>query len=377
MFVSTQAELEDFCRLAKQSKAIAVDTEFLREKTYYPKLCLVQVAAGDAIAAIDPIAIHDLAPLADLFRDPGIVKIFHACAQDLEVILDAMGCACAPVFDTQLAAAFLGMRQQSGYGALVERYTGVVLAKAEALTDWSRRPLDPEQLVYAEDDVRYLPGIYERMVAELERDGRLDWVRPEMERIANPAFLQRLPEDAYLRLRKSGNFTRRQLAIAREACAWREREAAAHDIPRRWVLSDEVMVEVCRRTPVTIDRLKRIRGTEQLALPAARGLCEAVRRGLDCPAEKCPKVEHRGRPSAETEGVLDLMYAVLRLISERTGVAPQLIATKDDLLDYALARKGALAEGWRHELAGKTLSELLDGKVGLTVRRGHIELLRS
>lgn len=376
MYLSTKNELEQFCQQASAAKVIAVDTEFLRERTYFPKLCLVQVAAGDNIAAIDPILIDDLTPLAELFEDPSVTKVFHACGQDLEVLLDGMGVTCAPVFDTQLAAAFLGLRQQVSYASLVESYCGVRLPKAESLTDWSRRPLDPEQLTYAEDDVRYLPGIYDRMMAELIERDRLSWVAPEMEALCDPTRIKRDPREAYRRLRRAGSLTRRQLAVAREACAWREETAARRDLPRKWVASDEVIVEVCKRTPATLDRLRRIRGTDQIGEGDARSLLAAVARGAACPADECPKMERHARPSADTESVIDLMYAVLRLISERSGVATQLIATRDDLLEFVQDRgSSSLASGWRHELAGSTLERLLAGEVGLTVRDGRIELL--
>lgn len=376
MYLSTHAELAQFCELASAAKVIAVDTEFLRERTYFPKLCLVQVAAGDHIAAIDPILIEDLSPLAALLEDPSVTKVFHACGQDLEVLLDGMGVVCAPVFDTQLAAAFLGLRQQVSYASLVESYCGVRLAKAESLTDWSRRPLDPEQLTYAEDDVRYLPGIYERMMAELVEKDRLSWVAPEMDALCDLSRIRRDPRESYLRLRRAGSLTRRQLAVAREVCAWREESAARRDLPRKWVASDEVIVEVCKRAPTTLDRLRRIRGTDQIGEREARGLLEAVARGAACPADECPKIARHARPSADVESVVDLMYAVLRLVSEQSGVATQLIATRDELLDFAQSREGSpLATGWRHELAGATLERLLAGEVGLTVRDGRIELL--
>ena len=376
MYLSTQDQLEDFCRQIEGEKVIAVDTEFLREKTYYPKLCLVQVGAAELTAAIDPLLIEDLTPLAKIFEDASVTKVLHACGQDLEVILDGMGCVCAPVFDTQLAAAFLGMRQQVSYGSLVEAYCGVRLPKAESLTDWSRRPLDPEQLAYAEDDVRYLPGIYDRMVSDLARQDRLSWVRPEMDALCDPSRIKRDPSEAFLRLRRSGSLTRRQLAVAREVCAWREGVAAERDVPRKWVASDEVVVEVCKRTPGSFDRLRRIRGTEQISERDGKRLLAAVARGVACPAEECPKVTKHLRPSSETEGVIDLMYAVLRLVSERSGVATQLIATRDDLLDFLQDRKSSpLSHDWRWELAGRTLDRLLSGEVGLTVKGGRIELL--
>ncbi len=376
MYLSTQDQLEDFCRQIEGEKVIAVDTEFLREKTYYPKLCLVQVGAAELTAAIDPLLIEDLTPLAKIFEDASVTKVLHACGQDLEVILDGMGCVCAPVFDTQLAAAFLGMRQQVSYGSLVEAYCGVRLPKAESLTDWSRRPLDPEQLAYAEDDVRYLPGIYDRMVSDLARQDRLSWVRPEMDALCDPSRIKRDPSEAFLRLRRSGSLTRRQLAVAREVCAWREGVAAERDVPRKWVASDEVVVEVCKRTPGSLDRLRRIRGTEQISERDGKRLLAAVARGVACPAEECPKVTKHLRPSSETEGVIDLMYAVLRLVSEKSGVATQLIATRDDLLDFLQDRKSSpLSHDWRWELAGRTLDRLLSGEVGLTVKGGRIELL--
>lgn len=376
MYLSTQSELNDFCERAASAKVLAVDTEFLREKTYYPKLCLVQVAAGDQIAAVDPILIEDLSPLSALLCDPTVTKVLHACTQDIEVLLDGMGCACAPVFDTQLAAAFLGMRQQVSYASLVEAYCGVRLPKAESLTDWSRRPLDPEQLAYAEDDVRYLPGIYERMMAELVERDRLSWVLPEMEALSDVSRVRREPREAYQRLRRASSLTRRQLAIAREACAWREEVAARRDVPRKWVVSDEVVVEVCKRAPATLERLRRIRGTDQVGDRDARALVEAVQRGLACPADECPKVARHARPTMEAEGVIDLMYAVLRLVSEKSGVATQLIATRDDLLDFLQDRESSpLARSWRWELAGRTLARLLAGEVGLTVKGGKIELL--
>lgn len=377
MYISDPAQLASFCERAGRARVIAVDTEFIRERTYYPKLCLIQVAYEDEAACVDPILIDDLAPLVDLLADTRITKVFHACSQDLEVIKWALGCDVSPVFDTQVAAAFLGLRQQVGYGALVEAYTGVHLPKAESLTDWSRRPLDPDQLRYAEDDVLYLPGIYERMMSDLTRKDRLSWLMPELEEVADPARYSRDPNQAYLHLRRSSSLTRKQLAVARELCAWRERVAAAHDIPRKWVVSDEVIVEACRRTPRTVDRLRRIRGAADISGAEARGAVEAIRRGVDCPEDQMPRKIRHDRPSQEMEGVLDLMYAMVRVIAEENEVAAQLVATKEDLLDFAEGHPDARirTSPWRYDLVGRDLEGLLSGQVGLTVKDGHIELL--
>ena len=292
MFISEFEQLSAFCERASSSRILAVDTEFLREKTYYPKLCLIQVATHDELASIDPLAIDDLSPLKALFEDERITKVFHACTQDLEVILYAMGCVVAPFFDTQLAAAYLGMRQQVGYGALVERYTGVHLPKADSLTDWSRRPLDAEQLAYAEDDVRFLPGIYDAMMTQLVAKNRLGWITPEMEELTDRSHYERVPEEAYLHLKRSSSLTRRQLAVAREVCAWRERLAASRDVPRKWVVSDEILVEVSKRCPKSVERLRRIRGTEQLSRVRQRRSFAPCARGLPSAPPTCP------RPSA-------------------------------------------------------------------------------
>ncbi len=376
MYICEYDQLSAFCERAASSKILAVDTEFLREKTYYPKLCLIQVATHDESAAIDPLLIRDLTPLRELLVDPRIVKVFHACTQDLEVILYAMGVVVAPVFDTQLAASFLGMRQQVGYGALVERYTGVHLPKADSLTDWSRRPLDAEQLTYAEDDARFLPGIYDAMMTQLVAKDRLGWLIPEMEELTDRKHFERIPEEAYLHLKRSASLTRRQLAVAREVCAWREHVAAKRDIPRKWVVTDEILVEVSKRCPKTVDRLRRIRGTEQISSNEAEALVRAVRKGLAIGPDDLPALKRRERTSAESEGAVDLMYALLRIVSERSGIAIQLIATRDDLLDFAADREDCrLASGWRYELAGKLLKRLLTGEIGLTVKEGHVEVL--
>ncbi len=376
MYISTSDELSAFCERIGNEPVIAVDTEFLRERTYYPKLCLVQVGTPTEIGAIDPILIEDLSPLAHIFADERVTKVFHACGQDLEVILDGMSVTCASVFDTQVAAAFLGMRQQVSYASLVEAYAGVRLPKAESLTDWSRRPLDPEQLIYAEDDVRYLPAIYDRMMEQLVEKDRLAWVQPEMAEVTDPSHMHRDPREAYLRLKRSSSLTRRQLAIAREVCAWREQTAASHDVPRKWVLSDEVVVEVCKRAPRSRDRLRKIRGTDQLSERDVRDLLDAVHAGEEVPGSACPQPERHAHPSAEVESVVDLMVALVRIVSEKSGIATQLIATRDDLVEFVQDRsKSRLATGWRHELAGKQLESLLEGSVGLTVRDGRIEVI--
>lgn len=379
MYITDSAALASFCADAASSKVIAVDTEFVREKTYYPKLCLIQVATEDAVAAIDPMVLRDddMAPLASMLSNPVITKVFHACAQDLEVLNDRFGSVPSPVFDTQLAAAFLGHRIQLGYGTLVDVFCGVRLPKADSLTDWTRRPLDAAQLRYAEDDVVYLPRIYEQMTAELILRDRLAWLEPEMAELTRPERFRRDPRTAFIHLRRVSSLTRKQLAIAREVCDWRERLAASRNLPRKWLVSDEVVIAICQRAPKTTDSLRRIRGTEQLSETDARGAVDAVRAALSCDPNSYPSFGHRReRPSGEAESVLDLMYALLHLIAEKNHLAPQLIASRDDLYDFLRAKHDArLSSGWRWELAGEPLRRLLEGEIGLTVKDGRVEQL--
>lgn len=376
MYITSKDELESFCEHARCAKMLAVDTEFLREKSYYPKLCLVQLGTVEEIALIDPLAISDLSPLADIMIDTQIVKVFHACSQDLEVLFDVLDVVPQPVFDTQFAAAFLGMRQQISYGDLVNEACRVRLPKAQSLSDWSHRPLTAEQLEYAADDVRYLPRIYEKIMDELLAKDRLGWVLPEMQQLIDKISLTRDPREAYIHLKHSASLTRRQLAIAREACAWREEMAAQRDVPRRWVVSDEVLVECSRHLPRDINAIKRIRGAAKISTSDAEALLAALRRGAKSDGSDLPRRAHKEHSSKDSEGVIDLMNAMVRISSAECGIAPQLLATRDDLHDLLAGKCDcALLQGWRKQIIGNRLEKLLSGELGLTVKDGHIELL--
>ncbi len=378
MFIDTASDLGAFCERASTSPILALDTEFLRERTFRPQPCVVQVGTHDEQVAVDVLALKDnaLAPLRGLLFDRSRVKVLHACGQDLEIFQILFGDIPEPVFDTQVAAAYVGHRLQLGYGALVEAECGVHLPKTESLTDWTRRPLDPEQVSYAEDDVRYLPAVYDSLVKKLVSLDRLTWVLPEMEALVEKGRHANDPDDAYLHVKRAGTLSGRQLAVCREVAAWRERKAASRNVPRKWLLSDEVVVEVSRRMPRTQERLRRLRGTAQLKEKDGEAIVLAVKRGLACPEGRRPSMPHRSRPSQESESVVDLMFAMVRLVAERESIAPQLIAGRDDLQafleDPASSKLGA---GWRHELMGRRLSDLLGGRAGLTVKDGRVELL--
>lgn len=377
LLITDDVELEEFADRASASPVLAVDTEFVREKTYYPRLCLVQLSTEREQAVVDPLAGVSPAPVARLLSNPFVTKVFHACSQDMEALQRWCGALPSPIFDTQVAESFLSDKHQIGYGALVEERCGVSLPKAESMTDWARRPLDETQLEYAVDDVRYLPGIWRSMTEELERAGRSSWVEPEFRRAEDPAAYRHDPRQAFQHLKRTGGLSRRQLAVAREVAQWRELRAQELDVPRRRVLSDELVVEAAKRSPSDMGSLLKVRGMADVP-PADRAqILAACRRGLACPAQECPAHERRLRPTPENESVCDMMSAVVRLVAEREGVAPAVIASRDDLMAYLLEgpEGSPISSGWRRELVGRALDGLLAGEVGLTVARGRVELI--
>lgn len=377
MYISTYEELSAFCERAARFNAIAVDTEFLRERTYHPRLCLVQVATPDECVVIDVIAIDNLAPLAILMRDEGTVKVFHACSQDMEVLNYTLGALPAPIFDTQIAAAFLGERMQTSYNGMVHAFCGVTLPKSESLTDWSRRPLTPEQIEYALDDVRYLIKAYDVIMERLDESGRASWVLDEIKPLTDRSHYVVDRRVAFKRVKRVNSLTRRQLAVARELAAWREARAKYSNIPRKWLMSDEVLIALSKRPPHDAASLRRVRGTEQLSDADVAGALSVIARGESCPADKYPFIARTHKPaSPELESVIDLMYALIRLVGERSGVATAMIASRDDLVDYVdHPQDSPLREGWRFELVGTLIDDLLNGDIGLTVKDRALEIL--
>ena len=376
MLITTDEQLREFCARARRSEVLAVDTEFLREKTYRARLCLVQLGTDDEQVAVDPFSVSDVAPLVELFKDPAITKVFHACSQDMEVLQDWCGVLPSPIFDTQVVSSFVSDRYQIGYGPLVEEYCHVHLPKAESLTDWSARPLDAKQLEYALDDVKYLPGIWRTMRDRLETLGRTSWVQDDFAHACDPEAYRHDPREAYRKVKRVGSLSRKQMSVAREVAAWREERAAALDRPRRWIMGDELLAEVAKRMPTTDGSLTRIRGGADLAPQDRAEVLGAVRQGLACPPELFPDMPHRSKPSLETECVCDLMYALTRMVAAREHIASSMLASRDDLIDYYEHRDSSpLSRGWRHELLGSHLDALLEGQIGLTVVDGKIELL--
>jgi len=376
--IDTAAGLQALVDGIAGSPWVAMDTEFMREKTYFPQLCLVQIATPDHIACIDPVALPDLAPLAGLLHDPSVLKVFHSASQDLEVLYLVTGRVPAPVFDTQLAASLLGYGEQVGYGNLVQAVLQIDLDKTQSRTDWACRPLKVEQLSYAKDDVRHLVELYTRLHGELEALGRTTWLAPEMEAITRQELYQPLPEDAWRRVSGHKRLKPRDLAVLREIAAWRENEARRLDRPRRWIISDDLLLLIARTRPADPEALNALRGLPKgLGTEPARQLLLAVQRGIDVPKEDWPALIPRTKPLTEAEEVVaDVAMALLREIARRQQIGPEAVGGRRDIV--ALMRgeqETRLARGWRHQVAGRELQRWLEGRSLLRCDGDQIALL--
>lgn len=379
--ITTTDDLAAFCDRARRGDYVTVDTEFLRERTYYAQLCLVQLAlpgrgAHDAVL-VDPIAGEGLSlePLYELFRDASVIKVFHAARQDLEIFHVDAGLIPAPLFDTQVAAMVCGFGDQAGYETLVRKIARQPVDKTSRFTDWSRRPLSEAQQVYALADVTHLRDIYEHLSARLEETGRAGWVAEEMSILSDPETYIARPEEAWTRIR-TRNGSGRFLAVVRELARFRETHAQARNVPRSRVMKDDALIEIASARPTTPEALSRMR----LLLREARrgeiaeGILAAVGAGLACPPEALPRPEG-GRETVQVNPALaDLLRVLLKAKAAESGVAARLIASAADLDALAGgARDVPALKGWRDEVFGRDALALCEGRVGLAVRGRTVE----
>lgn len=375
-YVTDPSELRAVCVELAQHSWLALDTEFVRERTFFPKLCLVQVAVPGRVACIDPLLLGDLEPLLQVLYDPGIVKVLHAAAQDLEIFYGLRAALPVPVFDTQIAATVLGQGEQVGYGGLVRALLGVELEKGHTRTDWAQRPLEPGQLHYAADDVRYLRDIYLRQRQELEARGRLSWLDEDFAELCDPARYRMEPESAWRRVKGMSTLREAGLATLQQLAAWREREAVACNKPRRWIVGDEVLVELARRRPREPALLERSRGLGEAQIRRyGKEMLAAIAEAADLPREAWPRRRERVQLSSHQEALVDAASAVLRACAARHDVSPASLASRADLERLVAGERDvALAHGWRAEIAGRAVLSLLEGKAGISVDEGALKL---
>lgn len=380
--LTTTQELADFCKAAADYPYITVDTEFLRERTYYSKLCLVQLAVPsedeDSAVLVDPLADGlSLDPLYDLFRNEGVVKVFHAARQDLEIFWVEAGVFPKPLFDTQVAAMVCGFGEQVGYETLVRKICKQGVDKTSRFTDWSRRPLTDAQKNYALADVTHLRGIYEYLAAELEKTQRSHWVAEELRTLTQSATYDIRPEEAWKRVKTRTN-SAKFLAIVRELAQFREAYAQENNVPRNRVFKDDALVELASTKPKTHSDL----GGSRLLLREARkgaiaeGILAAVQRGVNCPADKLPKVDNSRDKLKVNPALSDLLRVLLKSKTESSGVAAKLIATSSELDQIAAGERDLPAmSGWRFEVFGEDALKLCEGKIALAAKGQSVKVV--
>lgn len=377
-YIDNQDALEEFSREAIHSAYVAIDTEFLREKTYYPNLCLLQLCTEGGTYIVDPFAVDDLGVLAPVLECKDVIKLFHAGTQDIEILYREVGAMPSPIFDVQVAAALLGHSYQAGLASLLSSFIGVNIKKSDSFTDWTRRPLAASQLTYAAEDVIYLPRLHEEMVKRLKQLGRLDWLDDEFREMTNPVNYEADPFTRYKRLKRGNQLNRKQMAAAREVAAWREIQAQKRDIPRKWVLSDEQIVEACKREATSIDELFMVRGIKQsVSTRDAREVVTLMRKAFASDEATWPKPENPAQCEANVDFSLDLMQALMRAKSKETGIAMQTLGSHGDmaLLARGHVDESPLMKGWRREIVGNDLARLLEGKMCLGLNDNELFIL--
>jgi ribonuclease D len=378
-YITTSGQLRNLSEQALTATAVAIDTEFIREKTFWPKLCLLQLAFDQHSVIIDPLRVTDLSPLAALLTAPGIVKVFHSSEQDLEIIFHKLGLVPNPLFDTQVAAELLGMAQQVSLSTLVREYCGIRLSKADSFTDWQARPLTNSQKQYALDDVRYLPRIYHDMHSQLSALGRLSWLEEDFAALGTESRYRPNPDMAWQRVKHASTLTQRQLGILQELAKSREEIAMYRDLPRRWVVSDELLVQIAKTSPQNLQELHRLRGAQnQLGRRWGNAMLQAVQRGLSLVPEQLPERKGLQIGAVCASAAVDLLRSLLNQRARQNGITAAMLANKDDLLRLASGQRANIKvlEGWRYQIVGRELLELMEGTLSLRIQGEELEVNR-
>ena len=373
-------ELAAACRSLADHHFVAVDTEFLREQTFWPQLCLVQLAGPGNEAIVDPLASGlSLDPLWELMADDRVVKVFHAARQDVEIVWAQAKLIPNPIFDTQVAAMVCGFGDSVSYVNLVKKVTGNDIDKSSRFTDWSRRPLTEKQLVYALGDVTHLRDVYLHLKEDLERTGRGDWLEAEMGTLTDPATYETHPDEAWKRLKLRVK-SRKSLAVLMELAAWRERLAQSQDVPRGRIMRDEALYDIANQAPTATEQLAQLRTlSDGFARSArAREIIEVVKLGLAKDMKAVPSVRQGEPLSAEATATLELLKVLLKAAAARNGVAPRLIADSSDLELIAAQDEPNVAamHGWRRKLFGDDAQALKRGELALTLENGEVAVRR-
>jgi ribonuclease D len=379
--VTTTQALAAFCATLANERYVTIDTEFLRETTYYPKLCLIQIAGSTTATLVDPLSKDiDLRPFYDLMADTRILKVFHAARQDVEILLKLAGSVPSPIFDTQVAAMVCGFGDQVGYEAIVRKLVGAQIDKSSQFTDWSRRPLTHKQMAYALSDVTHLRMVYEKLMAQIEKESRSDWLEGELEDLANPASYRVDPEETWRRI-KARIQNKKQQATLMAVAAWRERQAQEKDVPRGRILKDEAVGEIAIQVPQTREALQQLRllprGSADSTL--GKGILEAVAAGLARDPATIPAPKGRGEDmNGFQEAASEILKLALKIISDRDGIAPKLIASSADIDAIAIDDNAGVPAmgGWRRDVFGNVALDLKHGRAAIAMDNGRAQIIK-
>ena len=374
LYIDTPDQLHDLCERIASSPWIVLDTEFLREKTYFPKFCLLQITANEVVACVDPLALESLDPLFEILYDPGITKVFHSGRQDLEIFYHICGKLPGPVFDTQIAAPLLGLGEQISYASMVAELLGVNLTKSHSRTDWTRRPLSPEQLRYAADDVIYLEQAYLAMLPRLEKLGRLSWLVDDFKELLEPSNYQNPPESAWQRIGGANQLKNKPLSIVQTLAAWREQTAHSQDLPRGWVIKDDTLLDLARQQPITLEELKLVRGIDERVVKRHGAvICRLIKEASSHPPAPLDRKTRSDKKTVEQESVLDLLMAVVRLRAAQNTLNPATLASRKDLEQLFDGDPHArLQHGWRKTMVGDELNAVMRGEKTLKIEEGNL-----
>ncbi len=376
--ISTTQDLEVFVDKISSAKWLAIDTEFLREKTYYAKLCLIQIEANEHRACIDPMAIDDMSAFNALMHNPEITKVLHAAHQDLEILLQLSGKIPAPIFDTQTAASVLGIGDQMGYARLVENMLGVSLAKTQSRTDWSKRPLRDAQLEYAIDDVRYLAQIYPKMLEQLESQNRLSWLNKDFGKATDPETYAMHSDQRWKKVKGNQILKRPQLAVLRELAAWREEQAEKSDRPRKWILSDDILLDLSRQQPTTVEQVKEIRGINPDRSQKNHDIwLSLIKKGKEVPESDWPELPRAKKPSAHQNDLIDLLMLVIQIQAKKHNITAAVIATRKQVANMILAGETTISDDWRGALVNDQIAAVIAGELLIGREGDKVTLIQA
>lgn len=376
LYIDSSEQLANFCDEINNAGFCAIDTEFVREKTYYPILSLIQIASEEHMACIDPLVIDNFEPLVSLIKNPNLTKVFHSPSQDLEILFQQFSHIPQPIFDTQLAAAVLGYDHQIGYAELVKQITGVKLDKKHTRANWNRRPLSEDEINYAMDDVRYLLPVYQTLKTQLEDKKRYAWIEKDLLAMTLISNYQVDTTDLWRRLKGVQKLKGIELQIVRHLCQWREKMAQQKNLPRRWVVKDDLLIEIARLKPSRITDLESIRDiNEKFIQRYGNRLLEIVATAMNTPASEWPQHDSKQSLTTHQQALGDCLMALCRIIAEENQIALAALATRKDIDNLIINRKNSrLSQGWRFSMAGEKLLDFIYGQSVLGVRDNRIEI---